>query len=75
MTAEIINLNKVRKARERADREREAQENRIKFGQSKSERGLVDAQHRKSQAELDGARRGDSRGTGSSDDIDPDTAS
>ncbi len=75
MTAEIINLNKVRKARERADREREAQENRIKFGQSKSERSLVDAQHRKSQAELDRARRDDNRGTDDSDDIDPGAAS
>ncbi len=75
MTAEIINLNKVRKARERADREREAQENRIKFGQSKSERNLVDAQHRKSQTELDRARRDDNRGSDDADDIDPGTAS
>ncbi len=27
MTAEIVNLNKIRKARERANRERDAQEN------------------------------------------------
>jgi hypothetical protein len=32
MTAEIVNLNKVRKARERANREKDAQENRIKYG-------------------------------------------
>ncbi|WP_045837656.1 DUF4169 family protein [Hyphomicrobium sp. 99] len=75
MTAEIINLNKVRKARERADREREANENRLKFGQSKTERSLVDAQHRKSQAELDRARREDDRTTDDADDIDPGTAS
>ena len=75
MTAEIINLNKVRKARERADREREAHENRLKFGQSKAERGLVDAQHRKTKGELDGARRDDSRQTDDADDIDPSTAS
>lgn len=75
MTAEIINLNKVRKARERADREREAHENRLKYGQSKSERGLVDAQQRKSQVELDRARREGNRAADDVDDLDPGTAS
>ncbi len=75
MTAEIINLNKVRKARERADREREAHENRLKYGQSKSERGLADAQHRKSQSELDRARRDETRTADDTDDIDPSNAS
>ena len=75
MTAEIINLNKVRKARERADREKEAHENRLKYGQSKSERSVVDAQHRKSQADLDGARRDDSDPADDADDNDPHNAS
>ncbi|HET6389555.1 DUF4169 family protein [Hyphomicrobium sp.] len=75
MTAEIINLNKVRKARERAVREREAQENRIKFGQSKTERGLIDAQQRKSQTDLDRARRDGHHDADDADDIDPGTAS
>jgi hypothetical protein len=75
MTAEIINLNKVRKARERADREREAHENRRKYGQSKSERNLVDAQQRKSQAELDRMRRDENRPADDADDIDPNNAS
>jgi hypothetical protein len=56
MTAEIVNLNKVRKARERANRERDAQENRIKYGQPKSERNLFDARNRKWQHDLDGSR-------------------
>jgi hypothetical protein len=73
MTAEIINLNKVRKARERADREREAHENRLKYGQSKGERTLADSQQRKTQAELDGARRDDP--ADDADDIDPSNAS
>jgi hypothetical protein len=75
MTAEIINLNKVRKARERADREREAHENRLKYGQSKTERTVVDAQHRKTQSDLDGARREGKGGAGDADDIDPSNAS
>ena len=70
MTAEIVNLNKVRKARERANREREAHENRIKYGQAKSEREIMESQQRKSQTDLDRARRepGPPEGT---DDIDP----
>lgn len=75
MTAEIINLNKVRKARERADREKEAHENRLKYGQSKSERSVIDAQHRKSQADLDGARRDDNDPADDADDNDPHNAS
>lgn len=57
MTAEIVNLNKVRKARERANREKDAQENRIKYGQTKSERNLFEARNRKWQSDLDGSRR------------------
>lgn len=57
MTAEIVNLNKVRKARERANRERGAQENRIKYGQTKSERNLFEARTRKWQGDLDASRR------------------
>jgi hypothetical protein len=57
MTAEIVNLNKVRKARDRAMREKDAQENRLKYGQTKSDRSLFEAKQRKSQSELDGARR------------------
>jgi hypothetical protein len=75
MTAEIINLNKVRKARERADREKEAHENRLKYGQTKSERSLADAQHRKSQAELDRARREERGPAEDADDVDPSNVS
>jgi hypothetical protein len=57
MTAEIVNLNKVRKARERANREKDAQENRIKYGQTKSERNLFEARNRKWESDLDGSRR------------------
>lgn len=38
MTRDIINLNKVRKARAKAERERQAAENRAKFGRPKRER-------------------------------------
>ena len=74
MTAEIVNLNKVRKARERANRERDAQENRIKFGQTKSERNLFEAKTRKWQNELDGSRR-QPEGFSDDDDSGPSNAS
>ena len=38
MTAEIVNLRKARKARDRADKEKRAEENRVKFGRTKAER-------------------------------------
>ena len=64
----------VRKARERANRERDAQENRIKFGQTKSERNLFEAKTRKWQNELDGSRR-QPEGFSDDDDIGPSNAS
>lgn len=57
MTAEIINLNKVRKARARAERSALAAENRVKFGRSKAERKELAADVEKRRRELDGTRR------------------
>lgn len=76
MTAEIINLNKVRKAKERAEKERRAEENRIRHGRTKSERAAEDSQRVKENAHLDGLRRegpGDSckRSGATEEDIDP----
>jgi len=75
MTAEIVNLNKVRKARERVSREREAQENRLKYGQSKSERNRVNAEQLKSVADLDGAKREADGEADRADDTDPGSVS
>ena len=36
--AELINLNKARKAKARADAERQAAENRVRFGRSKAQK-------------------------------------
>lgn len=41
--AEIINLNKKRKAKIRSEKEKKASENRIKFGRTKKEK-LVEKQ-------------------------------
>ena len=57
MTAQIINLNKVRKAKARAERERAAGQNRAQYGVSKIERQVVEAESDRVQALLDGALR------------------
>lgn len=57
MTAEIINLNKVRKAKARAEKEQRAEENRIRHGRTKAERDAEDVRRSVENAHLDGMRR------------------
>jgi len=57
MTAEIINLRQARKARERAKKDAQADENRAKFGTSKSERERLEALRARAAKLLDGAQR------------------
>jgi hypothetical protein len=80
MTAEIINLNKVRKAKERAEKERRAEENRIRHGRTKAERAAEDAQRITENAHLDGLRRegpsdGYKRSGETEEDLDPGSVS
>lgn len=55
MTAEIVNLKKVRKAKARAAKEAQAGANREKFGRTKAERDVVDAREAERNRVLDGA--------------------
>jgi len=55
--AEIINLNKVRKAKERVDKSARAEANRAKFGRTKAEKQAAKAEAERRQRELDGAKR------------------
>lgn len=55
MTAEIVNLNKVRKARAREQERREAEINREKFGRSKAERSETAAIEAARERQLNGA--------------------
>lgn len=55
--AEIINLNKARKARTRAATKAVAQGNVVKFGISKAERQLAEAEAEKARRELDAHAR------------------
>ncbi len=54
--AEIINLNRARKAKKRADAQLEAEVNRAKFGRSRAERDAVAAEAGRRDHLLDGAK-------------------
>ena len=54
--AEIINLNKARKARDKADAKVRAATNRAEHGVPKAERDRADAERDRRDHELDGAR-------------------
>lgn len=55
--AEIINLRLARKARARTEAERQAAENRAKFGRTKAERAVQSADADRQARTLDGAKR------------------
>ena len=55
--ADIINLRRVRKQRDRRDAQIQAQENREVFGQKKSLRGLTQAQIKLQDKQLDSSLR------------------
>lgn len=51
---DVINLNKVRKAREKRFAKAAAAENRIRFGQSKANRETMQKEAERADKELDG---------------------
>jgi hypothetical protein len=57
--SEVVNLNKVRKAKVRSDAKVQAVENRAKFGRGKAEKALEAARTAKAAKLLDGAKRED----------------
>lgn len=71
MPADLINLNKFRKAKAREDIKQRAEENRRKFGRTKSERRAEHDERARRDALVDGAKRE----TGDDDDLDPGSVS
>jgi len=57
--AELINLNKARKAKARADGKAQAAENRAKFGQTKGQKTVARLDAERARRELDGKKRED----------------
>jgi hypothetical protein len=59
MGADIVNLRRARKAKARAERERDAAENRRGFGRTRAERLTETAERQRAERHLDGHRRPD----------------
>ena len=57
MSAEIINLRRARKTKQRQEAEAQAAENRAKFGQSKAARAAKDAEQDLEARRLEALRR------------------
>ncbi len=57
MSAEIVNLRKARKARDRIEKEKRAEENRIKFGRTKAECERLEANKDLAGRHLDAHKR------------------
>ncbi len=51
--SEPVNLNRYRKARTKAGRKAQADENAVKFGHSKAEKALEKARSTKAQADIE----------------------
>lgn len=57
--ADIVNLNRARKAKAKAQAEKTAANNRVKHGTPKHLRKLSDAERKKAEAEIDAKRLDD----------------
>ena len=57
--AEIVNLNKARKAKAKSEAGKQAEANRTKFGRTKAEKDREASEQARRDALLDGAKRGD----------------
>ncbi|MFS2109521.1 DUF4169 family protein [Sphingomonas sp. Sphisp140] len=55
--AEIINLNRARKAKARVDKSAQAEENRIRFGRTRAEKQTEAAEKARIAKTLDDAKR------------------
>ena len=60
MSADIVNLRKARKAKQRAEKESAADANRLLFGRTAAERKKTDADREREQSRIDGHRLDDS---------------
>lgn len=59
MTAEIVNLNRYRKAKRKAEKKQKAVRNRTKFGRDKAEQRRREYEKAAEEAQLDGNRLDD----------------
>ncbi len=57
--AELINLNKARKAKARAAGKAQASENRVRFGRSKGQKAATKLDAERARRDLEGKKRDD----------------
>lgn len=58
---DIVNLSKYRKQRQHTEQTKQAAENRVRFGRSKSDRAGTRSEQDRRNQDLDGKRRDDGR--------------
>ena len=63
MSGDVVNLNKARKAKVRAETSAKAVANRVQFGRTKTERTIAEAEATKAARLLDGHKRESSEKT------------
>ena len=56
MGGDVVNLRQVRKAKQRVEKERQAEQNRLTFGRTKAEKTLTRALQEKAEHALDQGR-------------------
>jgi hypothetical protein len=53
MTGDVVNLRQFRKQKARSEKEKQAEQNRLSFGRTKSEKSLTTALNDKAERQLD----------------------
>ncbi|MDQ1198875.1 DUF4169 family protein [Agrobacterium sp. SORGH_AS 787] len=53
MTGDVVNLRQFRKQKARSEKEKQAEQNRLSFGRTKSEKSLTTALNEKAERQLD----------------------
>ena len=53
MTGDVVNLRQFRKQKARSEKEKQAEQNRLSFGRTKSEKSLTTALNDKAESQLD----------------------
>ena len=61
MAAEIVNLNKFRKAKRKAEKKQKKKENRARFGREKAEQRRLEYEQARIDASLDGSQLDDEK--------------
>lgn len=56
MSAEIVNLRQARKIRQRSEKDKQAEQNRLSFGRTKAEKSLTKALNEQREKNLDQGR-------------------